>query len=211
MKSLSFSLVLVSGLLLTACGGPDFYPLAVGNRWEMQSSSTLTTTIYQPTESTTTTTGPAISSTLEITGIEKMASGEDVFVIGTTTAGVSMTLYARKDGSSLYQYVSMSDTEAFYTEPLDLKAGTTWSSTSMGVTSTSKVEEEGVTVTVPAGTYTDCLAISRKTSSPGSPTVMEYRANGVGVVKVISHQEMEQVGFMKVVTDVENVLTGFTR
>lgn len=217
MKKLLVPVILVIGLALTGCppkGPADYYPLAVGYKWEMDVVTTITTTMYQPTESTMVQGPDTVKTVSEVIGTDKLTSGEDVFVVKSTTSDTIVdTTYIRKGTDSLYVYNTKGDTVASYVEPLELKVGTKWTQTIDTVTTfTYDVIADTAAITVPAGTYTNCLVI-KITTTPALPatTQFEYRAKDVGMVKRTFHSEMEKPNVIKVVTDTEILLTKFTK
>ncbi len=218
MKKLLVPALLVLGLALTGCPGAggvdDYHPLEVGNKMETQVISTTTTTIYQPSESTWTTGPDTLKSVSEVIGKDKLTSGEDVFVVKSTTSDTIIdTSYVRKGEDSLFTYMTKADTIASYVEPLELKVGTTWTQKpDTNVTITYKVESDTAAITVPAGSYTNCLVISVKTTpTTFATTQYQYRAKDVGVVKSTMHTEMDTPNVLKVVSDAITELIKFTK
>jgi hypothetical protein len=216
MKKLLVPAILVIGLLLTGCpgGGPaDYHPLKVGDKAEMDIITTSVTTVFVP-DTTVTTKGPdTISTVSEVIGTDKLTSGEDVFVVKSTTADTIIdTSFMRKDSDSLYVYDAKTDSVASYVEPLELKVGTKWTQKpDTTITITYEVKADTAKITVPAGTYSNCLVISITTTPSTFPvTQYQYRAKDVGAVKSTMHSEFETPGIMKVVNDNITELTKYT-
>jgi len=215
-KLLLVPAILVIGLALTGCPGgvADYHPLAVGYKWETQIISTVTTTIYQPSESTWTVGPDTINAVLEVIGTDKLTSGEDVFVVKSTTSDTIVdTSFVRKGADSVYSYMTKDDTVASYVEPLELAVGTTWmQKPDTLVTITYRVDADTAAITVPAASYSNCLVISITITPTTYPTTQfQYRAKDVGVVKSTMHTEVDTPGVLKVVSDAITELTKFTK
>lgn len=146
----------------------DYFPLAVGNRW-----------IYESSEGTET--APALESW------EVVGQHGQIFVVRiqqpfVTTEGITEQLVSTPDGiGRVAGEISVSEplrsAPQFFLK-VPLQVGTSWKNRD-GRYAITLVDES---VTVPAGTFANCLEVTRW-STGGTATVMTLYAPGVGMVQ----------------------------
>ncbi|MCS6926032.1 MAG: hypothetical protein NZ578_09040 [Candidatus Binatia bacterium] len=146
----------------------DYFPLAVGNRW-----------VYESSEGTEA--APALESW------EVIDRHGQVFVVRiqqpfVTTEGITEQLVSTPEGigqvagESAAQGLLRSAPQFFLKAPLQV--GTSWRNRD----GRYAITLAGESVTVPAGTFTDCLEVTRW-SAGGTATVVTLYAPGVGMVQ----------------------------
>ncbi len=187
-------------LLLTmffSCGkdstGPstpaDYLPLAVGNQWNYSMTGYMKT---------------ADRDSLPITGAKVMT------VTGQTTHSSGLDLYALKDSTCVViptrdtsfvrvstVYIFKADSEyRIYDDTLTAKygiamkipvvLGDSWVNDPDEPAHTTKVTSVTSNVTVPAGSYSDCVCISEMNADEPREVYEMYFSRGNGVVEIIS-------------------------
>ncbi len=145
-----------------------YFPLAVGNQWVYESSEG---TEAEPIgESWKVTRQEGNAFTLEIKqSYVTMDSIEEFFV--STADGVG-----RLDDQTTSAETTGTEPQFFLKAPLAI--GATWNNTE----GTFEVTAVGKTTTIPAGTFTNCVEVTRQ-SKGGRVTVVTLYAPGVGVVQ----------------------------
>ncbi len=164
---------MLAGFLISGCGdddpsGPEtggedaaYYPLAVGNQWVYERNGSLSvggiqlTTIY----------GMNIT---DITGTVTHESGFEMYVqeyhmsdtLETTGQFVYLdstyTTYVRVTDEGFYSYVSLFGSDSVSVVPFPLQVGATWQ-LSEDPPITAEILSLTETVSVPAGTFDNCL------------------------------------------------------
>ncbi len=146
-------------------GGEDsaYYPLSVGNQWVYDRSGTMEVAGIQ----TGTLNGENIC---DITGEVTHELGFDVYVqeysIADTLESAGQTLvidstyttYMRLTDQGLYSYVSLAGGDSVSFVPFPLQVGATWQF-SENPPMTAEIVSLTETVTVPAGTFENCLEL----------------------------------------------------
>lgn len=188
MKKLLLLIPLV--FFIIGCGGEEvgttFFPLAVGNIWEYMLTQTMTTP-------DTTIFGGTGTQEQEITAETTLDNGTEVFEQVTITtiivqfdtifADTSMfvdTTYIQETENYLLMYDSKDDTEPDTMAALPPEIGKSWN-TEDSTTATYVGQES---VTVPAGTFSDCWKIAIFMPA-GDDTTWFYVAEDVGMVKML--------------------------
>ncbi len=171
-----FSFIVVLGCGLRGFGGlhaepagpADYFPLAIGNRW-----------IYESSEGTEA--APALEAW------EVIRQEETNFVLRikqpyVTSESVEELVAASADGvSSLSREAgdhNTQDTASQFFLKSPLTPGATWKNGG-GRYAITAIDE---TVTVPAGTFTNCVEVTRW-STAGTATVISLYAPGIGMVQ----------------------------
>ena len=178
MKKLLLVIPLV--FFIIGCGGEEagtaFWPLAVGNIWEYVMTLTITT------PDTTIVTGTGIQEQ-EITAETTLDNGTEVFEQVMTMAWDDTlmgdyvdTSYIEETEDYILMYESKDDTEPDTMAALPLESGKSWN---MDSGTATVVGQESVTV--PAGTFSDCWKIA----FVDADTMWVYVAENVGQIKTI--------------------------
>ncbi|MCX7994366.1 MAG: hypothetical protein N3A65_01145 [candidate division WOR-3 bacterium] len=166
-------------LFLIGCGGgeKDYWPLSVGNVWEYQSQTKVTTpdTTFTITD----------SLKIEITGETTLNNGKKVFEAIMSNGGGDTTYWEKTD-DYVFIYDNKADTEPDTALVLPLEEGKTWNFHKDSLyTETIKIIGKE-SVTVPAGTYDDCWkAMDIYSSTSITETSYVWLAPDVGQVKMI--------------------------
>lgn len=194
--------------LIISCGGTTsvYYPIAVGNTWIYQMTTTTIVQIDSVTADTTITTG---ETDTEMTVETTLDNGTPVFEIvsiitwdDTLMSDVNDTSYIEETEDYIFSYGSLDETEPDTALVLPIEDGNTWtvhSDTSMTITATVMGQQD---VQVPAGTYTECWRIAWVTT-PGNDTSYNYYAPDVGSV-LCEHTHMDSVTSVEVITELES-------
>lgn len=170
----------------------EFYPMTVGNVWHYDRSGTISLGGSQ----IGTVSGEA---TIEISGTETHSEGFQVFVQDvhvkdtTTTMGQtfysdsSFTEYLRLTESGLFGYRHLTGTDSSFTIPFPIQLGATWTFSEEPPT-TGEILSLSASVTVPAGSFSDCMEMKLVWIDSGM-TVMNTTdfARNVGEVRNVFH------------------------
>lgn len=155
---------LQTGLVVAAQGSGEYFPLAVGNRW-----------VYESSE------GSAAAPALESWEILRQEGREFVVRIKQpfiTFEGVEERLDPVSGGlNRRVQSATSSLTQVLLQPPFTV--GAQWQEADGG---RSAVTAVGETVTTPAGTFADCVEITRRRKGSQTIVVSTY-APGVGMVQ----------------------------
>jgi hypothetical protein len=194
----------ILAVLVSGCGsngGPfnpgqnddaRFYPLAVGNTWEYTRYGTFNIDSLSYTISG--------ASTVTITGTADHSGGFQVFVeetmVSDTILGLFIetaidTSYIRVTGSGLHGYPSLLSTDSSWTVPFPLITGMVWPF-STEPPMTGELLSQSETVTVPAGTFQDCLEMRIIWIEGGNVVNTSNFAPNVGMVRNIYSQGTAQ-------------------
>ncbi len=181
-------------------GGGDaaYYPLSVGNQWVYDRSGQMTIAGVQ----VATINGMNVT---EITGKVNHGLGFEVYQqetsIDDTTEFVGETLivdstfttYVRITDEGFYSYVNLTDADSLVFVPFPLTVGATWQF-SQDPPITAEILSLTSEVTVPAGSFDNCLEIRTTWSESGNIVQNDtYFAPNVGRVKNVYLQTYETV------------------
>lgn len=181
MKKLLLLIPLV--ILIVGCGedeeGTVFFPLSVGNEWNFDMTMTETT----PSDTTVVTGTQSQEITAETTLDDGTAVFEQTMImtmeIDTLTTIVDTSIeYIEETEDFLLAYDNKADTIPDTVAALPPEVGKTWN-----VDDSTTAEYIGQeSVTVPAGTFSDCWKMVQIEST--NDTVWIYVADNVGPVKI---------------------------
>lgn len=146
-----------------------FFPLAVGNRWVYESSEGSETAPVVEAWEVTRQEGNAFVLEIEQSYLSTGEGVEEFFVL--TNEGISRSVHGTQNGTT-----GGAEPSFFLKAPLT--AGASWQNED-GRYAITAVDE---TVTVPAGTFTHCVEVTRW-STNGKVTVITLYAPGVGMVQ----------------------------
>ncbi len=213
MKYLIPCLFLTALLMTIGCGssstGPtppvDYVPLTLGNTWNYSVDGY----VYTTDQDTITITG---TSTQTISAIVMHQQGFELYEflnVGTITMTTPDTTITSMDTTSTYIYETDTELRAYddtistYYElvfPLPVVLGDTWLPDSEDPTVTREIMSVTETVSVPAGTYTNCALMSdTDTEEPNSVFEM-YFSPGLGNVRqVVADSDSSSTSHMEVV------------
>ncbi len=197
-KLIAMFTVVASLLIVFGCGNDstdpsensDYLPVAVGNQWNYSLSGY----ISEAGSDTTIISGSNISKILEETthqqGFQLYAIQDSMTTIMTTPdttmtfTNTSMT-YAHKADTEwrFYDDTTSTDYEIFMKLPVTLGDG--WVPNTDEPTIMRTVLSVSETVTVPAGTYTDCANLRDSDSQEPDFYFDSYFSRGTGVVRFI--------------------------
>ena len=172
-------------------GGEDslYYPLAVGNTWHYDRSGTyyIDTIPYDISG----------ESTVEIVGTATHSQGWDVFIevssvydtiAGLATSSAVCTVYVWQDEDGIYGCPHLTDTDSCWTVPFPLVEGNTWTFATEPPT-TGEILSMDEDVTVPAGTFEECMEMQTIWLEGGNVTNTSDYAREVGMVRDVFTQE----------------------
>ncbi len=176
-------------------GGQDYFPLEVGNSWQMvrNGSGHMGEVDYLVSGAFTITVTRTVQHELGFDLVEVVTAGQDTLFFEMTT--VPMPPYAeyeyfRLTADSLAGYADSVEADPLYVIPLPIEVGDTWM-----VNEDPEIWAEAVslteTVMVPAGTFSDCLHVVMEWNpdSASTDTANQYFAPGLGYV----HNEQAMV------------------
>ncbi len=206
---MKYMLIITMFLVVFGCGdgdtpsGPEqgggdsaYYPLAVGNQWVYDRAGQMTISGIQMA----TINGMNVT---DITGTVTHDLGFDVFVqehsMTDTTEFVGETLitdstfttYMRLTDQGLYSYVNLAQADSVGFVPFPLTVGATWQF-SEDPPMTAEILSLTATVTVPAGSFDNCLELRTTWIESGNTLQNDtYFAPDVGRVKNVYTQSYE--------------------
>ncbi len=187
-KLIAMFTVVASLLIVFGCGddstGPsgntDYLPMAVGNQWNYSLSGY----ISEAGADTVFISGSNISKVLEVTTHEQ---GFQLYVIqdSTTTADTTFTkiTYLNKTDTEWRMYDDTTSTEYELFMKLPVTLGDGWIPNADEPTIMRTVLSVSETVTVPAGTYTDCANLRDSDSQEPDFSFDLFLSRGTGAVK----------------------------
>jgi len=213
MKYLIPFLFLMALLMTIGCGssstGPtppaDYVPLTLGNTWNYSVDGY----VYVTDQDTITITG---TSTQTILAVVMHQQGFELYEfqnVGTITMTTPDTTITSTDTTSSFIYETdtelraYDDTVSTYYElvfPLPVVLGDTWLPDSEDPNVTREVMSVTETVSVPAGTYTNCALLSDTDSEAPDAVFYMYFAPGLGNVRqVIADADSSSTSYVEVV------------
>lgn len=213
MKYLIPLLFLMSVLVTIDCGssstGPsppvDYVPLTLGNTWNYS----LDGYAYTAKQDTLTITG---TSTQTIAAIVMHQQGFEVYVFlntSTTTWSTPDTTVTYADTMSMYLYETDTELRVYddtistnyeLVFPLPVVLGDTWIPDNEYPTVTREVMSVTETVSVPAGTYTNCALMSDTDTEDPEAVFDMYFCPGLGNIRqVIADADSAATSYMEVV------------
>jgi hypothetical protein len=181
-------------------GGGDaaYYPLSVGNQWVYDRSGQMTIAGVQVATingmNVTEITGK-VSHTLGFEVYQQETSMDDTteFVGETLIVDSTFTTYVRITDEGFYSYVNLTDADSLVFVPFPLTVGATWQF-SQDPPMTAEILSLTAEVTVPAGSFDDCLEIRTTWSESGNIVQNDtYFAPNVGRIKNVYMQTYETV------------------
>ncbi len=198
MRKFIAMFTVVSLLIVFGCGddstGPsensDYLPMAVGNQWNYSLSGY----ISEAGADTTFISGSNISKVLEVTthqeGFQLYAIQDSVTTIFNTpdttfTFTDTMMVYAHKADTEWRFYDDTTSTDYEILMKLPVTLGDGWIPNADEPTIMRTVLSVSETVTVPAGTYTDCANLRDSDSQEPDYDFDLYFSRGTGVVRYI--------------------------
>ncbi|MCK4505941.1 MAG: hypothetical protein KAW14_10005 [Candidatus Aegiribacteria sp.] len=208
MRKLIAMFSVISLLIVFSCGsdstGPsgntDYLPMAVGNQWNYSLSGYFT----EAGTDTVIISGSCVSKVLEVTthqeGFQLYAiqdSSTTTLTFPDTTLTNIDTLYAHKADTEWRRYddTTSTDYEIFMKLPVSLGDG--WIPNADEPTIMRTVLSVSETVTVPAGTYTDCANLRDSDSQEPDFYFDHYFSRGTGVVRfLISETDSTETVYM---------------
>lgn len=188
------SVLLAVLALFVACGDDDpfnpgqnqdfrFYPLSLGNTWNYVRFGT-----YQIDSLSYTIVG---ASTVSIVGVAEHSAGFQVFLeetmVSDTIQGLMViattdTSYIRVTSAGYFGYPGLGTTDSSWTVPFPLLTGMVWAfRTEPPVT--GEILSMSETVTVPAGSFEDCLEMRTTWVQGGNVVNTSNFAPDVGLVR----------------------------
>jgi|UniRef100_A0A7V3RIE9 hypothetical protein len=166
-------------LFLVGCGGgeKDYFPIAVGNVWNYQSTST--------TKMPDTTITTVDTTKVEVTGETTLNNGTKVFEVVAKGKQYADTSYFEKTDDYIFVYEDKSSTTPDTAFVLPLEENKSWNvHKDTSYTETRKIITKE-SVTVPAGTYDDCWKVMDIfTDGTIAETSYVWLAPDVGQVKM---------------------------
>lgn len=194
-----WSLLLAVLALFLACGDDDpfnpgqnqdfrFYPLSVGNTWNYVRFGT-----YDIDSLSYTIVG---SSTVRILGVAEHSSGFQVFIeetaVSDTIQGMMVvesadTSYIRVTSAGYFGYPRLDTADSSWTVPFPLLTGMIWNFSSQPPM-TGEILSMSETVTVPAGSFEDCLEMRTTWVQGGNVVNTSDYAPNVGLVRNLFSQ-----------------------
>lgn len=213
MKYLIPLLFLTSVIMTIGCGssstGPtppvDYVPLTLGNTWNYS----LDGYAYSPQQDTMTITG---TSTQTIASIVMHQQGFEVYQfqnVGNTTWITPDTTITYTDTTSSYIYETATELRVYddtistnyeLVFPLPVVLGDTWLPDSEDPSVTREVMSLTETVSVPAGTYTNCALLSDTDNEDPEAVFDMYFCPGLGNIRqVIADDDSAATSYVEVV------------